>query len=389
MGLFAFEGVREDGKLRRGVMEADSPQAARRLLRQQGIYPSRVEEARPRKRLPREAVVLFFQSLAVLMGSGMPLVPALAALEEQEEGAAMKGIIAGLRAQVSEGKALSAAMGDYPFPAWVCNLIAAAEASGTLDVTLLRLADGLEKAHAFRRKALSAFLYPAFMVIIGTGVLAMLLAYVVPRIVVMFEQSRALLPWPTRLLLAASDFLSAYGPWLLVLFGLLGIALWPLLPRLRPGIHRMLLHMPLVRGWTVRLVSARLARTLGLLLGSGVPLVNALRLTAGVLGNEAAARGLLEASREVEKGRGLAASLKAQGFFPPLLIHMIASGEASGALPAMLDRAAGFYEEAIDAAMGAVGALLEPILIVIMGFAVGFVVLAVLWPIFEMSALIR
>ncbi len=403
MGLFAYEGVRADGRSARGVVEADSPRAARSRLRSQGILPAQIWEEQVgqqtgsrgwlRRRLGLADLAVLFRQFAALVGSGMPVVPALAALEEQAERPLLKGVLAGVRNQVNEGRSLSSALGDHPrvFPELHRQLIAAAEASGALDRVLGRLADVIEQQRMLRTRLFAALIYPAFMLVVGVGIVGTLLAYVVPKVIRVFQESHQLLPWPTRLLLHISDFLSEYG---VLLIGGTAFAVWAGLRHVRTGPRRVLrdrwlLGLPLAGALIRRIVSARFARTMGLLLQSGLPAVPSLRLTAEVLGNQAAAEAVRAASEDVAQGASVAASLRGCGIFPPLLLHMVRAGEQSGELEAMLGSAAASYEVDIQAALGALTSVLEPLMIVLMGLAVGFIVLAILYPIFEMNQLIH
>lgn len=401
MAVFAYQGLDSQGRSARGIIEADSPRAARARLRQSGIFPDEVREERAdgskgrrwRGRIGLAELALLSRQLATLVGSGMPVVPALAALEEQVERPLLKRVVAGVRASVTEGRALSAALGDYPhlFPELYRNLIEAGEASGTLDRVLERLADLLERRRLLRNKIAAALVYPCLMALVGSAILLMLLAYVVPRVVQVFQQSHQLLPWPTRWLLAASDALVRHGPWIALLVAAL---IWSGLRASRAGRARelrdaVLLRLPGIGRLLRQVVSARLARTLSLLLASGIPLVTALRLTAEVLGNRAAAGVVLRAAEEIAKGAALAPALRRGGIFPPMLVHLVAAGESSGELESLLAKAAGSFENDVEAVLSGLVSLLEPLMIVAMGLAVGFIVLAVLWPILDMNRLIR
>jgi general secretion pathway protein F len=403
MGVFAYQGVRADGRAARGVVEADSPRAARGRLRAQGIFPAEIweeaaREARSsfrwgRRRLALGELALLFRQFAALVGSGMPVVPALAALEEQAERPYLKKVLTGVRSQVNEGRSLSAALHDYPkvFPDLYRQLIAAAEASGALDRVLSRLADVIEQQRALRTRLFAALTYPAFMLLVGVSIVGTLLAYVVPKVIRVFQESHQALPWPTRLLLHLSNFLADYG---LLLAGVAAVLVWLTLRHFRTGDRRVtrdrwLLRMPLLGRLLQRTVGARFARTMALLLQSGVPAVPSLRMTAEVLGNHAAAQALRAAAEDVAQGASVAAALRGCALFPPLLLHMVRAGEQSGELDSMLDSAAATYEADVQAALMAMTSVLEPVMIVLMGLAVGFIVLAILYPIFEMNQLIH
>ena len=403
MGLFVYQGTRQDGRSARGVVEADSPRGARVRLRQQGIYPTRVREEQPgeatrRRWWPGQRVGLsdlavLSRQFATLVGSGMAVVPALAALEEQSDKPGLRGVIAAVRSQVNEGRSLSAALADYPgvFPDLYRHLVAAGEASGSLARVLTRLADLIEQRRLLRSRILVALIYPAFMLLVGGAIVFVLLSYVVPRVIRVFLESGQSLPWPTQVLWDTSQFLAHYG---IVAGGVAALALWAGQHYSRGGRPRLardrwLLRLPLIGGLVKRLLSARFARTMSLLLASGIPAVSALRMTAEVLGNRAAAQGVLVAADELSQGSSLAAALREQAVLPPLLLHVIQAGETSGALESMLERSAVGYEADVEAALSALTSLLEPLMIVLMGLLVGFIVLAMLWPIFEMNQLIH
>jgi general secretion pathway protein F len=402
MAIFAYQGLNSEGRSARGIVEADSARAARARLRQKGIYPSEVCEDRatapalrwlPERHLRLAELAGLSRQLATLVGSGMPVVPSLVALEEQVERPFVKKVVAGVRAQVNEGRSLSSALGNYPhiFPEHYRNLVAAGEASGKLDQVLVRLAELLERQRLLRNKIMAALLYPCLMAVVGSAILLTLLAYVVPRVVRVFQESHQLLPWPTRLLVALSDFAASYGPWMaIVLAGLVWSGLrWSRGGRPRRTRDAWLLRLPLLGRVLQRLVSARFARNLSLMLASGVPLVGALRMVAEVMVNQAAAEALREAADEVGQGAALAPALRSSGLFPPVLVHMVAAGEQSGELEQVLARSAQSYESDVEAVLSGLTGVVEPLLIVAMGCAVGFIVLAILWPIFEMNQLIH
>ena len=405
MAAFRYEAYDAAGRLQKGVQEADTARQLRAKLREQGLLVATVEALTEaavsggsgrfawRRRLSGAQLSLITRQFATLLAAGLPVEATLNALIEQADTDYQRHVLAGVRGEVLAGHSLARALQKYPrvFPELYVTLVAAGEQSGKLGEVMERLADYTESHQALRQKVGLAFVYPAIVTLVAGAVVLGLLTYVVPQVVSVFANTNQTLPWLTRALIGLSDFLRASG-WLWLIA--IGVAIWAARRALaRPGprlrFHQWLLRLPLV-GTMVRGVnSAQLASTLGILVGSGVPLLAALQAGAGVVANLPMRAAVEEAARRVREGGSLSRALAAARLFPPMLVHMIASGEASGRLVHMLERAAEQQSREIENRVMGLTSLLEPLLIVVMGGVVLVIVLAILLPIFEMNQLVR
>jgi len=399
MPAFRWEAVDARGRVSQGVLEAASARAARDQLRAGGLTPTAVAEAAARAdalqhtRLPAALVTLTTRQLATLVQSGMPLDQALAAVAEQADDARAAGIVAAVRTQLSAGEALPAALARYPrtFSPLYRGLVGAGAETGRLAEVLTRLADYLEAREALRQKVVLALIYPAIVTVIAFAVIAVLLAYVVPQVVSVYQQSRQVLPWLTQALIATSAFVRATG-WLwlgLVVVAALAFVVANRRPAFRARWHAWLLRLPVVGRLSRSLDSARFASTLAILVGSGAPLLRSLDAASDVVRMLPLARAARAATALVREGVTLSRALKEQGEFPPVLIHLVANGESSGRLGPMLQRAAEELERDAERRLAWLAALLQPALIVVMGAIVLVLVLAVMLPIVSMNQLIR
>lgn len=411
MPVYEYTALNLAGKTIQGIVDADSPAAARQKIRSQGNYPVTVAEAASKARfssfsiqgfsLPlfsgarirQQDIHLITRQLATMLGAGIPLAPALASLIEQGEQRALKTVLAQLREAVNEGHAFSSALNSHPriFSPLYINMVRAGEASGTLHLVLEQLAEFGEAQQALQARVRAALLYPVFMAVVGVVVLAFLITFILPSITSVFEGSEQALPLATTLLMGLSGLLRSYWlPLLLLVFACIaglrhflrsteGERLW----------HRLQLSLPLFKGLIRKQAAARFARSLASLLHSGVPLVAALDIVSNLVGNVHIARIVQDACLELEKGQSLAAHFRGKPYFPPMLVQMMAVGEQSGELDTMLARAADSYERELETRIMALTSMIEPVMILIMGLAVGFIVVAVLLPIFEMNQLIR
>ncbi|HZI84083.1 MAG TPA: type II secretion system inner membrane protein GspF [Casimicrobiaceae bacterium] len=400
MPAFRYEAVDGAGRVRRGLLEAASARAARDELRGEGLFPTAVDAmstaARARSdatRLAPGILALTTRQLATLVSSGMPLDQALAAVAEQADHAGAVRVLTAIREQVAAGEPLAGALSRFPrtFSQLYRGLAAVGAESGQLGGVLSRLSDYLEARQALRQKFVAALIYPALVTLIALAVIATLLLYVVPQIVAVYQQSRQTLPWLTRALIAASDFVRATGWYWLGLLGALFAAAILLLrrERWRERWQRALLAMPVVGTILRGLDTARFASTLAILIGSGAPLLRALETAGDVVWARPIRRAAEEASALVREGVSLARALATQRVFPALLVHLVANGEASGQLPAMLDRAAREQDADVERRLTWLAALVQPVLIVFMGSIVLVLVLAVMLPIVSMNQLIR
>lgn len=405
MAAFEYTALDQRGREKKGVLEGDTARQIRGRLRDQGWSPVAVEAVeesrssssrRPRLQFQRglsgNDLAVITRQLATLVSSGMPVESALATVGEQSERMRVRRVVLGVRARILEGYGLAEALAAFPrvFPDLYRATVAAGEHAGHLDAILERLADYTENSQAVGQKLMVALIYPALVSLVAVGVVLVLLAYVVPEVVRVFEGMDQQLPLLTRLLIGLSDGVRAWGP----LAGLLlavgaGGAAWALRregPRMR--FDRTLLRLPLAGRVIRALNAARFARTLAILAGAGVPVLDGLRIAAEVVRNRAMRAAVEEAARRVREGSAINKALAASGFFPPLTIHLVASGEASGRLEAMLERAADAQEKELEGFTAALMGLLEPILILVMGGVVLVIVLAILLPIFDMNQLV-
>ncbi len=405
MAVFEYEGLDARGRGVRGIVDAEGPRAARVKLKKDGVFATRVAEAQhtearaERSRVPwltrgigAGDLSLLTRQLATLLGAGLPLVSALGALLDQTDSERVRRVLSQVRAGVNEGRAFHEVLGEHPrsFPDIYRNMVRSGEASGTLPLVLGRLADFLEGSVAFRQKLRAALVYPVLMAFIGTGILWFLLTSVVPRVTKIFEDMHRALPTPTRLLLAISYGLREYG-W--VVLPILAVALlaarhYGNTPKGRIALHGFVLRVPAL-GRFLRVVAvSRFAKTLGTLLSSGVPLLVSLDISRAVLGNAVLDRAVELVRDEVREGRSFHDALRNTRQFPSMVCQMVGVGEESGALDALLLKVSEAYEAQVESAVATLTSLLEPLMILAMGVTVGFVVLAILLPIFEMSQLV-
>ena len=404
MSAFEYTAIDQQGRSRKGILEGDTARVVRARLREQKLTPLTVEEIRrgeittPSRRRVRRSIsagdlALITRQLATLVGSGLPVEESLGTVARQTEKSRIKSMILGVRARVVEGHSLAAALADFPnaFPELYRATVAAGEQSGHLDIVLDRLADFTEARQSAGQRTWLALLYPALVTLVAILVVSALLVYVVPQVVQVFQGTGQTLPWLTRALIAVSAFLQQWGLLLLGMLVVAGIVARLVLRQSGPrmAFHRFLLHVPLLGRMERGMNTSRFARTLSILAASNVPVLEALRIAGAVLSNLAMRKSVEEAARRVREGAALHQAMGVDGYFPPMTIHLVASGEASGRLEEMLERAAITQEREMDTYLATLLGLFEPLLILTMGGVVLIIVLAILLPIFELNQLVK
>lgn len=393
---FLYEAT--DGKgerVYRGVLEAESPQGARRRLREMGLYPLRLERTgRPRRgQVPLPELVLFMEEFATLVGAGVPVTQALATLSLETRHPLLKEAARGVRERVESGESLAQAMGQYPgvFPPLVRGLVAAAEVGGALEVVLRRIAEYLDKSHDLREKVRTALLYPSFVVAVLIVVVIVLLVVVIPVFARLYGAAGAELPLPTRLLIGTSLFVRENGLWLLLLFLALLYTLraYHRTPRGARFLDGLLLRLPLVGPILHKAAMARFARTLATLYEGGVLITQALEATRSVLGNAALTEALDQVLERVVRGESLSAAMSREPLFLPILVRLALVGEEAGSLDRMLYQVAFHLEREVDYGVKRLSSSIEPALTVLLGGIMLVVALALYLPLFDLSRILR
>ncbi|MBX3709954.1 MAG: type II secretion system inner membrane protein GspF [Gammaproteobacteria bacterium] len=407
MPAYHYIAVNSGGQEQKGIMEAESEKHARQLLRDKSLVPILVRPAQEKKGIkkvnqwtlstkPRglssKELALVTRQFATLLSAGLPIEESLLAVAEQTEKARIKGLLFSVRSKVVEGHALASALREHPeaFSELFCATIAAGEKTGHLDKVLLRLADYTEQQWQVRQKLKTALIYPSMIVLVAVGIVGFLLEYVVPKMVAVYGHLNQALPLMTEILIAASNAVKNDGVYVFIIL-VLGIFFWRRALKssamLREQSHRFLLRIPLI-GYAIKTSNtARFSRTLSILSASGVPILEAMNISAQLITNIPIRRAVQEAVNHVREGATIHLALKQTRYFSPMSIHMIASGEASGQLETMLDRVALTQEDEISRLIEVALALFEPAVILIMGAIVLFIVLAVLLPIFNLNEL--
>jgi general secretion pathway protein F len=404
MGAFEFVALDKAGKESRGLLEGDTARHVRQLLRERQLLPVKVTEVTQRdsgkqksfslrRGLSASELALLTRQLATLSQSGLPLEEALLAVSQQNENPRAQSILLGVRSKVMEGHTLADGLGDFPaaFPELYRATVAAGEQSGHLDAVLERLAEFTESRQILQQQVRNALIYPVALVVTAAAIISFMLAYVVPKVVTIFENYNQQLPILTRMMLWTSDFLREH--WILIII-VIAAAIYGMRRLLRNEgprrrYHRLLLHLPIVSRLTRGINTARFTQTLSILAGSGVPILEALRIAAQVIVNLPMRAAVEEASLRVREGAMISKSLAASKLFPPMMIHLISSGEASGRLEEMLSRAATNQEREVDGLIATLLGIMQPLLVIVMAAIVLLIVLAILLPIFELNNLIR
>ena len=407
MPVFEYSALTQRGKTVSGILDAESPSAARQKLRLEGKFPvsvdlvhdalqhrsdGRLHLAAMLQRVRPAEVAMATRQLATLVDAGFALVGALEVVSAQIPTQRLRKILAKVKDAIVEGKSFAEALQPYSrvFSPLYVNMVKAGESSGTLNIVLERLADVMEKHEALKNRITAALAYPILMLLVGATVLIVLMTYIVPRITTIFEDMNQALPAPTQALIAVSDFLRDW--WWLLLLAIAGgvLSLWRI-RRLHHGrLHtdRFLLNSPIVGGLLQKLDTARITRTLASLLENGVPLIASLGIVQNIPANILFREALHNAGRSVSQGIDLANSLAPAGVIPPLALQMIRIGEQTGALEKMMLKVAQAYENEVELSFTTLTSLLEPLMIVVMGGVIGFIVLSICLPIFEMNQLV-
>jgi general secretion pathway protein F len=404
MGAYQYVAIDGGGKEHRGVLEGDTPRHVRQLLRDRQLMPVELSEVESHERKTRRQwslrrgisgldLALVTRQLATLVRAGLPLEEALLAVSEHTEKPRLKSIILGVRAKVLEGHSLAAGLDDFPhaFPPVYRATVTAGEQAGQLDAVLERLADYTESRHGLRQKVGQAMVYPIVLTGIAFFIVTLMLVYVVPKVVGVFETTGQQLPIMTRVLIGLSTALQNWWPVLLIGIGVAVYSAFQLMKRehVRRRVHWWILKAPIIGRVTRGLNTARFTRTLSILTSSGVPALDALRISASVVANLPMRSAVEEAAVRVREGGAIGRALGQSKLFPPMSVHLISSGEASGELDSMLERAANHQESEMDSLLAAMLSVLEPLLIVVMGLVVLSIVMAILLPIFQLNQLVR
>ncbi|MEY3219874.1 MAG: type secretion system inner membrane protein GspF [Pseudomonadota bacterium] len=402
MPAFEFAALDAQGNTKKGVLEGDTARQIRQKLRDQGLIPLRVDAVlRPLSRNRRSRhfslkttdLALITRQLATLSRAGLAVESALQAMADQAQPPHIKGLLLAVRARITEGHSLAASLMDFPhvFPEFYRATVAAGEQSGHLDTVLERLADYVETRQQLRQKTLMALFYPLLLTVVALSVIIGLLTYVVPQVIQVFIHQKQQLPILTKILIQLSDFLKENGLSLFITLMALFFVIMGLMKKeiFKYRWHRFLLKLPIIGHLEQHLNAARFTRTLSILTAGGVPVLDALKITAQVMTNLPMRQAVSNAGEKVREGESLYQALTRSKLFPPLILHLIASGEAGGNLAEMLERAAINQEREVETRVNVLVGLFEPILILVMGGIVLTIVLAVLMPIFELNQLVK
>jgi len=403
VGAFEYVAIDRSGKESKGLLEGDTPKHVRQLLRERQLLPVQVTEVARRESrksasfslrrgISASELALLTRQLATLTQSGLPLEEALLAVSQQNENPRVKSILLGVRSRVMEGHTLADGLGDFPhaFPELYRATVSAGEQSGHLDAVLERLAEFTESRQVLQQQVRNAMIYPVALVVTAIAIISFMLAYVVPKVVYVFETYDQELPLLTRIMIGTSDFLRENWLWLIVGVVAVIVGMRRLLKREGPRrrYHHLLLRTPIVAKLTRGINTARFTQTLSILAGSGVPILESLRIAAQVVSNVPMREAVEEASLRIREGAMISKSLAASGLFPPMTVHLIASGEAGGRLEEMLARAATNQEREVDNLIATLLGIMQPLLVIVMAVIVLLIVLAILLPIFEINNLI-
>jgi general secretion pathway protein F len=395
MAVFSYRATTLDGQVEEGVIEAADEKTAIEKLRASGFIPLKITTPREgiSKRLTfrrsRPDILTFTTELSALLKAGLPLDRSLNMLSELSESSAMKGIVHSILQSIREGRSFSDALQKHPevFPQLYINMVRAGEAGGVLDVVLEKLREFLESTKELKESLISAMIYPAILMLTGVASIIILLVYVLPKFSVIFSEMGATLPLPTRVVINTSNIIASYW-WLILILIVTGTVLFRNYIRSEKGRYKWdIIKLRLIGDVITRLETARFTRTLGTLLSSGVPLLQALGNSKGTINNRIISSAIDVVSKEAKAGKGIATPLSRAGVFPPLAISMIKVGEESGQLDTMLLQVAETYETSLRATLRRLLSLLEPAMILFMALIIGFIIVSMLMAIFSITEL--
>ncbi|MDK2992754.1 MAG: type pilus assembly protein PilC [Clostridiales bacterium] len=397
MPLYAYKGVNIDGAMQAGQYEAVDKDAVMAMLRERGYYPVEVKPIRDKRsgdwlaalqRVPLRDISVFCKQFSAVIKAGIPIVQALDIMREQVTNKSLKEALGEIYQSVQVGKALSDSMEEYPrvFPAMLVEMVRVGEVSGTLDTSLERMADTYEKQYKLQQKVSNAMVYPAVVCVVAIAVVIFMLIFVVPTFVSMFTDSGMELPLPTRILLGLSGFVQNYAVILLLIIAVLALILFYYVSTDvgRRWFDGLKLKVPVVKDFMIRSITANFAQILSTLLASGIDINQALDIAKGVIKNKVVEGHIDKFIEDVEQGVALADTIGKAGLFPVMLVQMTRIGEESGSLDAMLAQTAQFYETEAENAATRLTSLIEPAIIVVLGLAIGFIVISIALPMFTM-----
>ena len=398
MPVYKYKAINQSGSNVQGIIDAESVKAASEKLKREGIYLSSITETKkgkgrsfiPFKGVSSSELAITTRQFSALISAGLPLEASLVALSEQTEDQKLREILTQVRDRVSEGSSLTNALTEHRsvFSELYTNIVKAGEASGNLDIVLYRLADFLEKTAALKSRVSSALIYPIFMFLIGSGVLFFMMTYVIPRITKIFEESDRSLPFITLVLITISGFLTNH---IIIILILLAFTVFMSVRFLRTEngkrfVDRLILRLPVFGKLASKVAISRFSRTMGTLVGSGIPLLDALEIGEAVIGNTVYIDSLEKVRVSVREGSNLAAPLRDSDVFPPLVTRMIAVGEQTGEMEDMFNKIADIYDLQVETTLSALTSLLEPVMILLIGVVMAFIVFAILLPIFDLTS---
>ncbi len=401
MPVFIWDAKNKKGEVKKGEMEAPTAEAVFGALRKQGLTPNRVA-LKPKdikinipglgEKVTERDIVIFTRQFATMIDAGLPLVQCLDILASQAENKTMAKVLRAVQNDVEGGSSFAEALARHPkeFDPLYTNMVTAGETGGILDTILNRLAGYIEKSMALKKRVKGAMTYPITILVISIGVVAMLLVFVIPKFADMFSQAGGELPGPTAFLMSVSHFVTSWKM-LVAIVAMIGAGIafsaWHQTPRGRKAVDRVAIKAPIFGTLIRKVAVAKFTRTLGTMISSGVPILDALDICAKTAGNKVVEEAVVKTRNSISEGKTIAEPLAETGVFPPMVVQMISVGEATGALDSMLNKIADFYDEEVDTAVSALTSMLEPLMMVFLGGIIGFVMISMYLPMFKMGGL--